>query len=769
VAFSFVQNGPNAAGTGGTITASLNAPSTQGTLLLAGVSSTAGTNAFASPGTGWQLAVAISAGAGLRAEVWYYPSNPGNITSAVWTNGATGVPKAQLSEFSSAPGTTQALDSVATGASGTTTGPYTTNNATPKFGNDLAFGQFVLAFSAAPTGQTWTTPAGWTRDGVVNTTSQPWSTYYEFGPAQNTAFGVTGSYSSALNETFWAANLVTFTQMPGELLAIIDSLSVGRPAPAPQPRRHAAHKRPRRPTIRPASVPPPAPHPTTEGDKLAITDSLSVAASVSIGFTPATSPTTVSGDEALEYVTGPQYLPPAPVFLKTQMPRMYLQNILTGQWIHRDVPNITQPQTAWNLNAAGTFSCVINPPHPSMLDSTGNPLPQLWQTACYLEQAGSINWGGILTQMQPQGPQLSLTFTEFTGYPNGMPYEGPNISQANYDALDAVRGIWAWLQSYPNGNLGLVLDNTKNGVLLGAASPFAATSVLTSDANPGDTRVDIVTPTKTPGQLTQSAFTVGQKVQVGTENATHKITYAGIDHLLLADAITSHQPADSIVGQVQPTTPYTLDWWNNTDCGQEISQIQAEAPFDFRETHTWADAAKSSVRHRLAFGVPRLGTRRTDLRFAEGENIIEPGQGNQDGTVFGNDVIVIGAGTGSASVRGETSVIDGRLRRTMIYTDMTINRPDRAANKAARVLAAAEAVDTVTSITVSNHPNAPFGTFFIGDDIPVQLATGWRHNVTIWSRIIGIQQNPQVPQMVLTLARSDSFTYMAQTGAGGNI
>src|SRR5205807_1409579 len=97
-------------------------------------------------------------------------------------------------------------------------------------------------------------------------------------------------------------------------------------------------------------------------------------------------------------------------------------------------------------------------------------------------------------------------------------------------------------------------------------------------------------------------------------------------------------------------TPFTLDWFNATDIGQEIQQIQAEAVFDMAENHTWADASHQAVRHRLGFGIPRLGTRRTDLRFAEGENIIQPGQGSQDGSRFAQNVMVTGAGSGSAMV-----------------------------------------------------------------------------------------------------------------------
>jgi hypothetical protein len=87
---------------------------------------------------------------------------------------------------------------------------------------------------------------------------------------------------------------------------------------------------------------------------------------------------------------------------------------------------------------------------------------------------------------------------------------------------------------------------------------------------------------------------------------------------------------------------------------------------------------------------------------------------------------------------------------------------------ARKVLTSKEALDTPTQVVVKNHQHAPFGSFGCGDDILVTLATGWR-KAQIWCRILQIQQDPTTNLMTLTLARSDSFTYMAQSGQAGTI
>jgi hypothetical protein len=167
--------------------------------------------------------------------------------------------------------------------------------------------------------------------------------------------------------------------------------------------------------------------------------------------------------------------------------------------------------------------------------------------------------------------------------------------------------------------------------------------------------------------------------------------------------------------------------------------------------------------------VPRLGGRLTGLRFCEGENIVQAATTTRDGSKYANDIIGLGAGSGSAQVRAQAANANtGRLRRSYVYTDQTANTVARVSVKAAKILAAMQNIDTVTQIVIKNHPNAPWGSFGPGDDIPVMLAQGWR-NTTIWSRITQMTQDPTTDLMTLTLARSDSFTYMPETGIAGTI
>jgi hypothetical protein len=531
----------------------------------------------------------------------------------------------------------------------------------------------------------------------------------------------------------------------------------------------------------------------------------------------------------------------SPAFIRSQMPRMHVQNLLTGAWWHRDVQGLVSPSITWALNAADTFTCTLAPPRPDMMDSSGNALLLEWRDAVYLEEADEVKFGGIVTSSTITGHTWQMTATGFAGYATGMPYEGVDITRTNIDALDAVRLIWSWLQSQPGGNIGLELGTQKAGFMLGAQIPPGVQTVISAKAAAGQnyvwlgnataftgqesisiagypytiSRVATTSAGKATGQVflttnlgephnvgdpvaqtspvrttlsaaaasgannvwltDSSAFANGEIITIGgdmyTVNQVQTGTTSGLPsgNITLTSNTRKAYGKGTVVVQVRTITPWQMLWSNSTDCGQEIASIAGEAIFDWREHHYWADPTKGTIRHQLLFGVPRFGTRLTGLRFAEGENIIQAATVTRDGSKYANDIIGLGAGSGSAQIRSQAANLNtGRLRRSYIYTDQTANTTARVAVRANKVLNAMENIDAVTQIVVKNHPNAPWGSFGPGDDIPVMLAQGWR-NTTIWSRITQMTQNPTTDLMTLTLARSDSFTYQPETGIAGTI
>lgn len=199
--------------------------------------------------------------------------------------------------------------------------------------------------------------------------------------------------------------------------------------------------------------------------------------------------------------------------------------------------------------------------------------------------------------------------------------------------------------------------------------------------------------------------------------------------------------------------PYKLAWYLTEDLGRNLDQLASETPFDYREEHAWN--AAGDIEHHLRIGYPKLGTRRTDLRFVIGENVSAVPTVERDGDEYANEVLSLGAGEGRDMVRGGDARADGRLRRVAVVADKTA-RSKRAANALARrELAARQGLDEVTDITVRDHPHARVGSWQPGDEVRLQGEMGWV-KVDMWVRILSSTISPADLSVArLTVQRSD--------------
>lgn len=202
-------------------------------------------------------------------------------------------------------------------------------------------------------------------------------------------------------------------------------------------------------------------------------------------------------------------------------------------------------------------------------------------------------------------------------------------------------------------------------------------------------------------------------------------------------------------------SPYSLTWWEAPDCGSALDELAKLAPMDYAEEHTWAG---EQVAHRIRLGYPRLGRRRADLAFVQGDNVTSIVTADRDGGEYANEVIGVGAGSGRAMLQRRIPVRDGRLRRPHIYTDKTATDTARLDAAIRRELDARRDVLELDSVEVVDHPHAPIGSWQLGDDILVQASIPWLGDVAIWERIVGWSLLSET-RASLQLRRSDSFTY----------
>lgn len=198
--------------------------------------------------------------------------------------------------------------------------------------------------------------------------------------------------------------------------------------------------------------------------------------------------------------------------------------------------------------------------------------------------------------------------------------------------------------------------------------------------------------------------------------------------------------------------PYVLKWQESKDSGSELDSLAEDGGFEFEERHFWDG---DEIRHRIELAYPRLGRKREDLAFIQGDNVVslvEP----QGWDEFANEVFAIGAGEGRKAKRSRTPIRDGRLRRPIVYTDKGERNEQRLTRIARRELDRHRPELSIDRITVVDHPNAPIGSWRSGDDVLVQASLPWVGDVAIWHRVTSWALKGDKAE--LSLERSSTFT-----------
>jgi hypothetical protein len=202
--------------------------------------------------------------------------------------------------------------------------------------------------------------------------------------------------------------------------------------------------------------------------------------------------------------------------------------------------------------------------------------------------------------------------------------------------------------------------------------------------------------------------------------------------------------------------PWELAWWDSPDCGQVISDVMSLAKADYLERHYW-DGTKEKILHHIDLGTKRLGRTRHDLRFAQGENIIELATPGGQGDYFTNNIYVLGKGSGAKTARVRVVVDDKRIRRAKIVTYKSTANHRTLTSYGKKQRAKHSEQLTIPSIAIRHHPNAPLGSWALGDRILVQVEVPWVGELAIWHRIVGEEIDPAAGTAVLSLTRSDFY------------
>ena len=207
--------------------------------------------------------------------------------------------------------------------------------------------------------------------------------------------------------------------------------------------------------------------------------------------------------------------------------------------------------------------------------------------------------------------------------------------------------------------------------------------------------------------------------------------------------------------------PYQLQWWDAVNCGEEIDNLAGQTPFDYKERVSW-NSNYTDVNLYFDMGFPRIGVPRSSLLFND-ENIMEVVPIQEKVDSFASEIIVIGAGEGSATIRGYAAQTFGkRIRKVHVVTDKTISTTARANTVAQSELGLRKGnLFSIDELVIrAKHANATIGEYDVGDDIFVQVNVPWLMGYYgAWYRINSINYTPITEIVRLSVQRSDTYRY----------
>lgn len=411
--------------------------------------------------------------------------------------------------------------------------------------------------------------------------------------------------------------------------------------------------------------------------------------------------------------------------------RYLAQNIVTGEWLHPDLP-LSGVELERAVSAPAGIDGYIAPEVFGLVRPDGLPLLREWDTAIYAEHDGRIRNAGLLVRsvLDEDAQKWSLECPGFTTYPHGIPFGG-RYYRWSADPFQIVRDLWSHLQGFPRGDLGMIVST--------AVSPVKVSPPKPPD-RPDSIKGALKAPTKGPKPKRRTGESTGAyngRVAAWESSYTsRRADYEATKKKRTASKESIAKAQKAWDTQYGDDKAYELSWWEAPDCGAEIDKLATETPFDYLETHQWADDTRQSVVHRLELGQPRIGRRRQDLRFAIGENVLVIPEVEHDGDEYANGVVGLGKGEGRDMLRVEVNRNDGRLRRPRAISMKDVGSATRLRAMSDAELKRRQSMTGITDLVVIDHPNAPHGSWSMGDEVALTTPTpGWGVE-TVWCRIV---------------------------------
>ena len=158
--------------------------------------------------------------------------------------------------------------------------------------------------------------------------------------------------------------------------------------------------------------------------------------------------------------------------------RFQLKAIPSGEWIDRDL-QLLSPKVGTTVSAPASISGSLPLGYKQLELEDGSLALREWGCMIIAQFDEQEPIAAIVDHLSTDGDRLNLDAGGFSMYPTGIPWLGPDYAGIQVDPLDMFRKVWEHVQSYPDGDLGVVVDATKSKVRIGTKE--VENSFTTSD------------------------------------------------------------------------------------------------------------------------------------------------------------------------------------------------------------------------------------------------------------------------------------------------
>lgn len=424
--------------------------------------------------------------------------------------------------------------------------------------------------------------------------------------------------------------------------------------------------------------------------------------------------------------------------------RFLAADVLTNQ-VWAELP-LRNSSFGWKLNDSGSFAgeLLLTDPRMQQIDWDDGTSPG--RTALYVERDGIIIWGGIiwLRRYNFATKTLQITGNDFWSYflSYRTAYNNANSNGWNYvnqDMLFICQDQVNYAQSFPNGNIGVLVPATTSGVVINAS---IQNTQLTSV---GQVVQNIATGTSL------NTGTAARTVTDGVTNGTATVTSATAN-FTTADLGTNigggSIPIGSRIGTLNSPTSINLAIpavSGTSASGVTINIGQApvqSAGFDFAIDVDYD--TNRNFRKTLNLSYPRRG--RTQAQNALAIDL--PTQALDYTWVMNtpeNIMRATGQGTGSTELfSGQAAPNIGAypLLSVILQSSTAVNQPTLD-GRAEAWLDAVENGPTTPTVTVQgDSPGFPFGSYTVGDTIRLTAVDEHFAGLDLNQRLVDIVLHP---------------------------